>query len=60
MLSIKGEDHMKINDDLIMGMEQVDDLHGTTIGESIQHVCTVIPGIFVVFYFSWANKTTQF
>ena len=39
MLGIIGEDHMKINDDQIMGMEQVDDLHGTTIGEIIQHVC---------------------
>ena len=39
MLGINGEDHMKINDDLIMGMEQLDDLDGTTIGESIQHVC---------------------
>ena len=39
MLGINGEDHMKINDDLIMGMEQLDDLHGTTIGENIQHVC---------------------
>ena len=39
MLGINGEDHMKINHDQIMGMEQPKDLHGTTIGESIQHVC---------------------
>ena len=39
MLGIHREDHMKINDELIMGMEQPEDFYGTTIGESIQHMC---------------------
>ena len=39
MLGIHLEDHMKINDKLIMEMEPAEDFYGTAIGESIQHVC---------------------